>query len=94
VTSDEVNPNHLSIECRINGEVRQKANTKDMIFNCAALVSYISHHMTLKPGDIIFTGTPDGVIIGYAEEEQVWLRSGDEMAVSIESIGELKNVLQ
>jgi 2-keto-4-pentenoate hydratase/2-oxohepta-3-ene-1,7-dioic acid hydratase in catechol pathway len=94
VTSDEVNPNHLSIECRINGEVRQKANTKDMIFNCAALVSYISHHMTLKPGDIIFTGTPDGVIIGYAEEEQVWLKSGDEMAVSIESIGELKNVLQ
>ncbi|WP_371261580.1 fumarylacetoacetate hydrolase family protein [Bacillus sp. MUM 116] len=94
VTSDEMNPNELTIECRINGQLRQKANTKDMIFNCATLVSYISQHMTLKPGDIIFTGTPDGVILGYPEGEQNWLKSGDEMVVSIESIGELKNSLQ
>ncbi|MDQ6596123.1 FAA hydrolase family protein [Bacillus salipaludis] len=94
VTSDEINPNHLTIECRVNGEVRQKANTKDMIFNCATLVSYISQHMTLKPGDLIFTGTPDGVILGYPEEKQNWLKSGDEMVVSIESIGELKSILQ
>ena len=94
VTSDEINPNHLTIECRVNGEVRQKANTKDMIFNCATLVSYISRHMTLRPGDLIFTGTPDGVILGYPEEKQNWLKSGDEMVVSIESIGELKNILQ
>ncbi|MDR6999073.1 fumarylacetoacetate hydrolase family protein [Neobacillus niacini] len=94
VTSEEINPKNLTIECRINGEVRQKANTRDMIFNCATLVSYISQHMTLKPGDIIFTGTPDGVILGYPEEKQNWLKSGDEMVVSIESIGELKNVLQ
>lgn len=94
VTNDEINPNNLTIECRINGVIRQKANTRDMIFNCATLVSYISRHMTLKPGDLIFTGTPDGVILGYPEEKQNWLKSGDEMVVSIESIGELKNVLQ
>lgn len=93
VTKDEIDPNHLSIECRINGEIRQKANTKDMIFDCATLVSYISQHLTLKPGDIIFTGTPDGVILGKPAEKQVWLQSGDEMEVSIESIGQLKNVL-
>jgi 2-keto-4-pentenoate hydratase/2-oxohepta-3-ene-1,7-dioic acid hydratase in catechol pathway len=50
--------------------------------------------MTLKPGDLIFTGTPDGVILGAPEEEQIWLKSGDEMVVAIESIGELKNVIK
>ncbi|RYL92328.1 FAA hydrolase family protein [Sporolactobacillus sp. THM7-4] len=93
VTGDEIDPTHLNIECRINGEIRQKANTKDMIFNCATLVSYISRYMTLKPGDIIFTGTPDGVILGFPEKKQEWLRAGDEMTVTIESIGQLKNVL-
>lgn len=94
VTGDEVDPNELDVECRINGEIRQKGNTKNMIFNCATLVSYISQYMTLKPGDIIFTGTPAGVILGYPKEKQVWLKSGDEMVISIESIGELKNVLR
>jgi 2-keto-4-pentenoate hydratase/2-oxohepta-3-ene-1,7-dioic acid hydratase in catechol pathway len=94
VTSDEINPNNLSIECRVNGEIRQKANTKDMIFSCAELISYISNYITLRAGDLIFTGTPDGVILGVPEEEQVWLRSGDEMVVAIESIGELRNVLK
>lgn len=94
VTSDEVDPNNLNIECRINGKIRQKGNTKDMIFNCATLVSYISQYMTLKPGDIIFTGTPDGVILGYQKEQQVWLKSGDEMVISIDTLGELKNVLK
>lgn len=94
VTSDEVDPNNLTVECRVNGELRQSANTKDMIFNCATIVSYTSKYMTLKPGDIIYTGTPDGVILGYSKEEQVWLKSGDEMVISIESLGELKNTLQ
>ncbi|XJZ25772.1 fumarylacetoacetate hydrolase family protein [Bacillota bacterium Lsc_1132] len=95
VTADEIaNPNELKVECRINGEVRQKGNTNNMIFNCAALISYISQYMTLKAGDIIFTGTPAGVILGYPKEKQVWLKSGDEMVISIESIGELKNVLK
>lgn len=93
VTSDEIDPNNLSIECRVNGVTRQKANTRNMIFNCAYLISYISQYMTLKPGDLIFTGTPDGVILGLSEEKQVWLKSGDEMVVAIESLGELKNVI-
>jgi 2-keto-4-pentenoate hydratase/2-oxohepta-3-ene-1,7-dioic acid hydratase in catechol pathway len=94
VTSDEIDPTNLSIECRVNGEIRQEANTRDMIFSCDVLISYISKYMTLKPGDLIFSGTPDGVILGYPEEKQVWLKSGDEMVVAIESIGELRNVLK
>ncbi|NHC43228.1 fumarylacetoacetate hydrolase family protein [Bacillus sp. MM2020_1] len=94
VTSDEVDPNNLTVECRVNGELRQSAHTKDMIFNCATIISYASKYMTLKPGDVIYTGTPDGVILGYSKEEQVWLKSGDEMVISIESLGELKNTLQ
>ncbi|AWI13973.1 5-carboxymethyl-2-hydroxymuconate isomerase [Caldibacillus thermoamylovorans] len=94
VTSDEIDPNNLNIECRINGEIRQKANAKDMIFDCATLVSYVSTYMTLKPGDLIFTGTPDGVILGYSKDQQVWLTPGDEMVVSIDKLGELKNIIK
>jgi len=94
VTADEVgNPNNLYLETRVNGEVRQSSNTGDMIFNCAYLVSYLSQYMTLKPGDIIFTGTPQGVIMGYPEDKQVWLKAGDEVVTSIEKLGELKITL-
>ena len=94
VTADELDPSNLNIECKVNGEVRQSANTRDMIFDCATLVSYLSQHMTLKPGDIIFSGTPEGVILGYPEDQQVWLKSGDEVQVSVENIGTLVNVLK
>ena len=91
VTADQVpNPNNLKIECSVNGEVRQSSNTNDMIFNCAQLVSYSSKLMTLEPGDIIFTGTPEGVIIGYPKEKRVWLKPGDKVTTSIEKLGELK----
>jgi 2-keto-4-pentenoate hydratase/2-oxohepta-3-ene-1,7-dioic acid hydratase in catechol pathway len=50
--------------------------------------------MTLKPGDIIFTGTPQGVILGYPKEEQVWLKSGDEMVISIDHLGDLINIIE
>ncbi len=94
VTADDISdPNQLHLECRVNGEIRQSSNTKDMIFNCAALISYISHYMTLKPGDLIFTGTPEGVIVGYPEEKQVWLKNGDEVITSIEGLGELRILL-
>ncbi|MDN3017973.1 fumarylacetoacetate hydrolase family protein [Paenibacillus sp. BSR1-1] len=93
-TADEVDPNNLQVECRVNGELRQSMNTQSMIFNCATIISYISQYMTLKPGDVIYTGTPDGVILGYPEEKQVWLKSGDEMVISIEGLGDLKNVLK
>jgi 2-keto-4-pentenoate hydratase/2-oxohepta-3-ene-1,7-dioic acid hydratase in catechol pathway len=65
-----------------------------MIFDCAEIVSYLSQYMTLKPGDIIFTGTPSGVILGYPEEKQQWLKSGDEITVSIDKIGSLTNILK
>ncbi len=94
VTADEVDPNNLAIKCTVNGEVRQDANTRDMIFNCSTLVSYLSQHMTLKPGDIIFSGTPSGVMLGYPEEQQQWLKSGDQVVVSIEKIGVLVNTLK
>ena len=94
VTADELDPTNLNIQCSVNGEVRQSANTRDMIFDCATLVSYLSEHMTLKPGDIIFSGTPEGVILGYPEDQQVWLKSGDEVQVSVENIGTLVNVLK
>jgi 2-keto-4-pentenoate hydratase/2-oxohepta-3-ene-1,7-dioic acid hydratase in catechol pathway len=94
VTSEEIqDPTNLAISCTVNGETRQAANTKNMIFSCATLVSYISKYMTLKPGDVIFTGTPEGVILGYSEENQVWLKPGDEVSVTIENIGTLTNTL-
>ncbi len=65
VTSDLVgDPNNLRLECRVNGEQRQDWNTNDMIFNCRQLISFASRMMTIKPGDILFTGTPHGVIFG------------------------------
>ncbi|MFS0823118.1 fumarylacetoacetate hydrolase family protein [Bacillus sp. 1P02SD] len=93
VTADSIDPSNLDIECKVNGEVRQSSNTKHMIFNCATIISYISKYMTLKPGDLIFTGTPEGVILGYPENEQEWLKPGDEIEVTIEKIGTLKNRL-
>jgi len=91
VTADQVaDPNNLKIECAVNGEVRQSSNTSDMVFNCAQIVSYTSKLMTLEPGDIIFTGTPEGVIAGYPKEKQVWLKPGDKITVTIEKLGELK----
>lgn len=93
VTSDEIDPSNLSISCKVNGEMKQSSNTKNMIFNCAFLISYISQYMTLKPGDIIFTGTPEGVILGYPEDKQRWLKPGDELEVSIEKLGTLRNKL-
>lgn len=94
VTADELDPTNLDIQCKVNGVVRQSANTKDMIFDCATIVSYLSEHMTLKPGDIIFSGTPEGVVLGYPEDQQEWLKSGDEVEVSIENLGTLVNVLK
>ncbi len=94
VTADEIDPNNLDIQCAVNGEVRQHSNTSRMIFNCAAIISYASQYMTLKPGDIIFTGTPSGVILGQPAEAQKWLKSGDTVSVSIEKLGTLVNVLQ
>jgi 2-keto-4-pentenoate hydratase/2-oxohepta-3-ene-1,7-dioic acid hydratase in catechol pathway len=90
VTSDLVgDPNNLRLECRVNGEQRQDWNTNDMIFNCRQMVSFASRMMTIKPGDIFFTGTPHGVIFGKPKPEQVWLKPGDRVVCSVEKLGEL-----
>ena len=94
LTADLVgNPNQLKIEQYVNGEVRQSSNTNDMVFNCAQIVSYTSKIFTLEPGDIIFTGTPEGVISGYPKEKQVWLKPGDKLETRIEKLGNLKFTL-
>lgn len=90
VSADQVDPDNLKIECRVNGETRQSSETSDFIFNSRQIISYISRHLTLKPGDIIFTGTPQGVILGKPKGQQVWLKPGDKIACSVEKLGELK----
>jgi 2-keto-4-pentenoate hydratase/2-oxohepta-3-ene-1,7-dioic acid hydratase in catechol pathway len=90
VTADQINPDNLKLECRANGETRQSSNTSDFIFNARQQISYISRVITLKPGDIIFTGTPEGVIQGKPKDQQVWLKPGDKIACSVEKLGELK----
>ncbi|MFC5704044.1 fumarylacetoacetate hydrolase family protein [Cohnella faecalis] len=92
VTADEVgNPNDLEIRAYVNGEIRQQSNTADMIFHVDELVSYVSRYMTLEPGDILLTGTPEGVVMGYPPEKQVYLKPGDLVKIEIEGLGSLEN---
>lgn len=93
VPAREINANQLQIQSYVNGTLRQNSNTSDLIFDPATIVSYISQYMTLKPGDVIYTGTPSGVILGYPEDKQVWLKPGDTVTIKIEGIGELTNTL-
>ena len=91
VSADLVgDPNNLKIKTLVNGEVRQDWSTNDFIFNTQQMIAYISRHWTLEPGDIIYTGTPQGVILGYPKDKQVWLKAGDEIVSSIEKLGELR----
>jgi 2-keto-4-pentenoate hydratase/2-oxohepta-3-ene-1,7-dioic acid hydratase in catechol pathway len=90
VTADLVgDPNQLKLETRVNGELRQSSNTSDFIFNCQQVISYCSQLFPLEPGDIIYTGTPEGVILGMPKERQVWLKAGDVVSVTIEKLGTL-----
>jgi 2-keto-4-pentenoate hydratase/2-oxohepta-3-ene-1,7-dioic acid hydratase in catechol pathway len=84
VTADQIDPDKLKLECRVNSETRQSSTTADFIFNTRQMISYISKFITLKPGDIIFTGTPEGVTLGKPKEEQVWLKAGDKIACTVE----------
>jgi 2-keto-4-pentenoate hydratase/2-oxohepta-3-ene-1,7-dioic acid hydratase in catechol pathway len=90
VTADQIDPDNLKIELRLNGETRQSSSTSDLIFNTRKVISYISQVITLAPGDIIFTGTPEGVIQGKPPDKRVWLKAGDEIACSLEKLGELR----
>ncbi|MBQ9371856.1 MAG: fumarylacetoacetate hydrolase family protein [Thermoguttaceae bacterium] len=90
VTRDEVgDPNDLAIETRVNGKVMQSSSTKNFIFKIPQLISYLSQVMTLKPGDLIFTGTPNGV--GDVRKPPVYLQPGDVVSVEIEKVGKLVN---
>lgn len=86
------NPHNLAIKCSINGELRQQANTGDMIFDIPALIATLSAVITLEPGDIIATGTPAGV--GGAMKPPKFLQPGDEMRLEIEHIGVLANTIE
>ncbi|MES2255473.1 MAG: fumarylacetoacetate hydrolase family protein [Pseudomonadota bacterium] len=84
-------PNKLKIKTVVNGEVRQDWTTEDMIYNCRHIISYASRCMTLKPGDIIYTGTPQGVIWGQKipADQRRWLRAGDIVTSTLEGLGDL-----
>jgi 2-keto-4-pentenoate hydratase/2-oxohepta-3-ene-1,7-dioic acid hydratase in catechol pathway len=92
VSADLVDPNNLTIETFVNDEAqpRQSSNTSRFIFNPQKVISYASKLFTLEPGDIIFTGTPSGVIIGLPKEKQVWLKAGDRITSRIEKLGTLR----
>lgn len=90
VTADEIpNPNTLDIQLDINGEVLQKSNTNDMIFDIPRLIEFLSGDTTLIPGTVILTGTPPGV--GMARKPPRFLKAGDLVTVAIEKIGSLVN---
>ncbi|MDO4204809.1 MAG: fumarylacetoacetate hydrolase family protein [Selenomonadaceae bacterium] len=91
VTADCLNPGNLAISSRVNGELAQNSNTCKMIYSCAEIISYLSALITLKKGDLIFTGTPSGVILGKEESARVWLKAGDAVTVEIEGIGVLES---
>ncbi len=90
VTRDEIpDPGALQIKTTLNGQVMQHSNTGQMIFSVAAIINYISAFATLDPGDVILTGTPEGV--GNARDPKVFLQPGDSVTVEIERVGTLTN---
>ena len=94
VTADAIDPDNLNISSVVNGEQRQNSNTSYMVFSTAQIIADLSSHFTLKPGDLIFTGTPEGVMKGYPEDQKNWLKPGDSVDVTIENIGTLHNTFR
>jgi len=93
VTADEVaDAQSLGVRCWVNGEMRQNSNTKDMVFSIAQLIGYLSQYMTLEPGDLISTGTPEGVILGM--KEKIWLKPNDVVEIEVEGLGKLVNTME
>ena len=90
VTTDEIkDPQNLDMLLEVNGKKMQGGNTRTMVFDCAKIISHVSHYMTLLPGDIIATGTPPGVGLGI-KPAPVFLRVGDVMRLTIQGLGEQK----
>ena len=80
-----------TITTTVNGEVRQQAKLQQMIFKPDPIIEFVSQYITLQEGDIIFTGTPSGVVLGKNESKYSWLKPGDTVSVSISGIGTLEN---
>jgi len=93
LTADQAgDPQRWPVRCWLNGELRQDSNTADMIFSVAKLVSFISQYITLLPGDVISTGTPEGVILGKPQP-RAWMKAGDTMVIEVGPLGKLSNRL-
>ena len=93
VTTDEIpDPQGLRLATRVNGGTKQDSSTKHMVFTVARIIAELSAGMTLRPGDVIITGTPEGVGMGRKPPE--WLRPGDVMELEIEKIGVLRNRIE
>ena len=93
VTPDEIpDPGILDIECVLNEEEMQSGNTSDLIFSIPELISFLSQDTTLLPGTVILTGTPSGV--GFSRNPPIFLKPGDHLKMTIESIGTLENSVQ
>ena len=92
IETDLADPDNLPIRSRLNGQIMQDSNTSDQIFDCRKLISFLSHNLTLLPGTVIMTGTPEGV--GMARKPPVYMRAGDVIEVEIEGIGTLKNYVR
>ena len=90
-TGDEIDPSGLRLCTWVNGELRQDSNTKQLIFDCAAIVEHLSTAFTLEPGDVVATGTPGGV--GIAMKPPRLLKVGDVMKVEIDGLGVLENTV-
>ena len=92
VSADEVDPESLEVSCWVNGELRQNAPTKNMIFDIPTIIATISASMTLCTGDVIATGTPEGVGMGF--DPPKFLKSGDVVRISIPGIGSIENTIR
>ena len=93
VTADSFDPAGKQVQSYVNGELRQDGNTRQMLFDCARIISYASRYIGLEPGDLIYTGTPSGVALEKREDKRRWLEKGDKVDVVIEGIGTLTSYM-
>ena len=91
VSPDDFDFENATITTTVKGEVRQQAKLQQMLFKPYEIIEFVSQYITLQEGDIIFTGTPSGVILGKNESKYGWLKSGDTVSITISGIGTLEN---
>ena len=91
VSPDDFDFGNATITTTVNGEIRQQAKLQQMMFKPDAIIEFVSQYITLQEGDIIFTGTPSGVVLGKNEERYGWLKSGDTVSITVSGIGTLVN---